>query len=67
MKELRIGYFKIAIDWHEDREPTEEEVLDIVTAANSAMFKCNGSPLLTYESHDSLQVEIVDEYEDGEL
>jgi len=61
MRELRITGIRLCIDWHEDRDPTPEELVDIIYAANDAMYSNNGQPAIGYDLIESLVFELVDE------
>lgn len=48
MYELQISGLKLCIDWHGEEPPTDEQIRNIIYACNNAMFKINGSPVLSH-------------------
>jgi hypothetical protein len=67
MRELRILNIRLAIDWFEDRDPTPEELVDIIYAANEAMSDVDGQPAIGYDLIESLAFELSDDDEEVEL
>lgn len=66
MRELQIYGIRYCLDWYRDTEPTQEEMYNILTAANESLYDDGTSPQIGFDLLSDLTCMIVVENDTDE-